>query len=341
MRLYPFFIPHAGCPHHCAFCQQQETTGQREAFSFEQVASELSAMLASGAGGQVAFYGGTFSALPGPLQEEYLQAVAPFLSQGRVSGIRISTRPDALGACQIDRLKRWGVATVEIGVQSFCDSVLEKVCRGHDSAAVAPAVRRLRAAGMEVGIQLMPGLPGGSRREALASLRQALALKPDFLRIYPAVVLRGTPLADRHRSGAYRPFALEEAVDCCAEMSWICSRAGVPVVRVGLQATPALDSGGGVLAGPYHPAFGQLVRSRLWRRALDRAATLGAALVHVHPADAADAIGHRRDNMQYLKKKHARFEIKPSPGTQRGHLAFGGRSHATLDLAAFAQESEL
>ncbi len=339
MRLYPFFIPHAGCPHRCSFCQQQETSGQQEVFPPERVAAELSAMLAVGAGGQVAFYGGTFSALPGSLQDKYLEAVSPFLCSGQVSGVRISTRPDALADRQIDRLKQRGVATVEVGVQSFCDSVLENVNRGHGSAIVAPAVSRLRSAGLEVGIQLMPGLPGGSRREALASLRRALELKPDFLRIYPAVVLRGTPLADRYRAGEYRPFSLEEAVDCCAEMSWICRQAEVPIIRLGLQATPALDADGGVLAGPYHPAFGQLVRSRIWRRALDRAATTGADVAHVHPADAADAIGHRRDNMLYLNKKHAHFELKPSPGTQRGTLVFGGTSHVALDLAAFAQES--
>lgn len=336
MRLYPFFIPHAGCPHRCLFCSQQQPGGGDQPPSPAEVSGALEKILPCCGDGEVAFYGGTFTLLPEAQQKAWLEAVAPFVHSGRVAGIRISTRPDALLPGAAEWLAGLGVSTVELGCQSFSADVLRLAGRGHDERAAPMAVCRLRRAGLAVGLQLMPGLPGGDRAEALASLAKALALAPDFLRIYPTVVLRGTGLAQLYLDGRYCPVALEEAVDWCAEMLWHCRRAGVPVIRLGLQATPELDCGEAMLAGPYHPAFGQLVRSRLWLRALMRGlAATGARRVVVHPAELADVIGHRRGNFCELQRHFGDFTLAPDSALPRGHLALNGQDFPLMNLSAY------
>jgi histone acetyltransferase (RNA polymerase elongator complex component) len=253
-----------------------------------------------------------------------------------VGGIRVSTRPDALPPGSAEWLAGQGVTTVELGCQSFSAAVLRLAGRGHDERAAAAAVCRLRRAGLAVGLQLMPALPGGDRAEAMTSLAAALALAPDFLRIYPTVVLRDSGLARLYRAGRYAPVGLDAAVDLGAEMLWHCRRAGIPVIRLGLQATPELDAGTMLLAGPYHPAFGQLVRSRLWLRALERGlSATGAHRAAVHPADLADAIGHRRGNLCALQRRFGECTLQPQADLPRGHLALGGQEFSLQNLSAY------
>lgn len=336
MKVYPFFIPHEGCPHRCRFCQQQKVSGHFKAPSPEQVAAELNLVLPAQGTGEVAFYGGSFTLLEQALQLAYLQQVGPFIAKGQVSGVRISTRPDAIGEKQLNLLQQGGVTTVELGCQSFSDEVLKTVERGHSPQAVGRAVSLLRSRSFHVGLQLMPGLPGGDTREALQSLGQALDLEPDFLRIYPAVVLRDTVLEDDFLQGRYRPLDLDTAVELCAEMLWHCREVGVPVIRLGLQATALLVPGQALVAGPFHPAFGALVRSRLWRRAL---ATVlvgqGAFEVRVHPADLSDALDQRRGNLEYFKKRGQHLALRSDTGMARDHFGVNGRTHALQAAISF------
>ncbi len=336
MKVYPFFIPHEGCPHLCRFCQQQSLSGHSKAPSPEQVAKELSVLLPDRGDGEVAFYGGSFTLLEPALQVDYLQQVRSFIAKGQVSGVRVSTRPDAIGEDQVTLLRQGGVATVELGCQSFFAEVLEASGRGHGPQSVGRAVALLRSRSMQIGLQLMPGLPGAAPWEALQSLRQALDLRPDFLRIYPTVVLRGTLLADDFHQGRYRPLALDEAVELCAEMLWHCREAGVPVIRLGLQATAALVPGQALVAGPYHPAFGALVRSCLWRRALATVLAGQAAVeVRVHPADLSDVLGQRRDNRNYFEERGQRLLLRCDAGMARDHFEVDGRTYALQAIAAF------
>jgi len=234
------------------------------------------------------------------------------------------------------RLARGGVSTVELGCQSFDAAVLARCQRGHGPEAAAVAVSALREAGLSVGLQLMPGLPGGDRNEAIRSLEAALALAPDFIRLYPTVVPQGTLLAEWYDSGNYRPLALDEAVDWCAEMLWRCRRAGMPVARLGLQSTAALDSGSVLVAGPYHPAFGQLVRSRLWWSALSRWTQLtGETRVEVAAADLSDALGHRRCNLDQLCRDFGQFSIVRRTDLARESLALGSERFTLQELATY------
>lgn len=334
MKIYPFFIPHGGCPHRCLFCQQNRVTGTGAAPFPSRVGAELDRMLPERGDGEVAFFGGTFTLLAEDVQQAYLEQVVPFIRAGRVSGTRLSTRPDALTGAGLVRLKRTGVTTVELGCQSFCSEVLLLARRGHGPAAAASAVPMLRDRGMKVGLQLMPGLPGSDRTEALFSLACALDLAPDFLRVYPAVVLRGTGLEKAWRGRSYTPWSLEEAVECCADLLAVCRREKMPVIRLGLQGSVELEQGGALVAGPYHPAFGQLVRSRLWRRAVEGVfRDLGPGEIRVHPADLGDALGHRRQNHAFLEQRYGRFAIVAHRDIERETFMAGDRFLSLVDWA--------
>lgn len=314
----PFFIPHLGCPHRCVFCDQEKVAGARSVLPAPEkllVTIDEYARLAPGRELEAAFYGGTFTALPLPDQETLLSALRPLLDSGKIASVRLSTRPDCVDPETASFLVLRGVRTVELGVQSMDPEVLSLSGRGHDAACVGRAVRALKDAGIEVGIQLMPGLPGDSPARAMASLHEALSLDPSFLRIYPTVVISGTELAQRYLDGSYRPLPLDEAVSLCAGMLLTSRRAGVPVVRMGLQPTEHLQSPGTVLAGPWHPAFRQLVESEIMFRLMcllvDGIPAGSRVSFHAAPGRLSDLVGQKRSNLREIAR---RFGIESVAG---------------------------
>ncbi|MCI5222778.1 MAG: radical SAM protein [Candidatus Electrothrix sp. AR4] len=267
--IIPIFIPHEGCPHCCVFCNQRRISGFAEKpVTAEDVRKTIQTWLTrkrSIQGDvQVAFYGGSFTGLPKLRQEELLTAVAPFLERQAVRSVRLSTRPDYIDSEKVGLLKEHHVYTVELGVQSMNDRVLAAAKRGHAAVDVERAVPVLRRAGMEIGIQLLLGLPDDSRTTLRQTVEQVIALRPDFVRIYPLLVVRNSELADLYTHGRYSPISLDKAVILAAWMKQRFDTAGIRVVRMGLQAGPELEAS--LLAGPWHPAFGELVASRLMLR---------------------------------------------------------------------------
>lgn len=307
--IVPFFISHQGCPHQCVFCNQRAITGKSGAIP---TAAELLAAISdwrrtsAAESVEVAFYGGSFTLLPHELQKRLLLTLKPLLQSGEVSSVRLSTRPDAVDAAIAGFLRESGVTTVELGVQSMDDTVLSLAGRGHSAQDTFNAFSVLRDEGLQVGAQMMPGLPGESAAGAVASFRKILSLKPDLARIYPAVVLQGTELARLHRDGEYTPLLLEEAVQICKIMLQDADLAGIPVIRVGLQPTDDLSSGDELIAGPYHPAFRQLAQGERWfdlLKALIPEFSAGARLnIHAAPAEVSDVVGQKRKNMLRLEK---------------------------------------
>jgi histone acetyltransferase (RNA polymerase elongator complex component) len=194
-------------------------------------------------------------------QERLLELARPYIESGRVHSLRLSTRPDAIEPGHLVWLKTRGVGTIELGAQSFDDRVLAAVQRGHTAAQTIEAARAVKDAGLELGLQLMCGLPGETRRSFTQSCRQAAMLRPSLVRIYPLLVLRGTALARDYEAGRFQPLSLGEAVSWCQEALALFEAAAIPVARMGLQSAPGLEAS--ILAGPYHPAFGQLVRQAL------------------------------------------------------------------------------
>lgn len=212
---------------------------------------------------QVAFYGGTFTSLKRDLISELLKAVTPFIEQGQFKGIRVSTRPDTMDESVLVLMRRLGVSTVELGTQSMDDHVLKISQRGHRGKDTVNSVRLLRKHGFEVGIQLMPGLPGDSEERFINTVDSVIKLRPDMVRLYPTIVIRGTALAKWYEQGIYTPLPLGEAVRICKKSCIRFEEEEIPVIRIGLMSSPTLIEEGRILAGPWHPAFGFLVRSAM------------------------------------------------------------------------------
>jgi len=258
--IVPVFLPFAGCPQRCIFCDQPAQTGQAPE-PLERIFDRLHALLsrtAEAPAQELAFYGGTFTALPAPWPQRFVTLAGRFLASGRLCRVRCSTRPDAVDPAQLAELKALGLALVELGVQSFDDAALAASRRGYDGQTARQACATVREAGLGLGIQLMPGLPGHSRHAFQADIAQAAAFAPELTRLYPCLVLANTPLADAWRAGAYAPWPLDATVDALGHALLTLWDAGVPAARIGLAEQEGLS----VLAGPRHPALGQLARSR-------------------------------------------------------------------------------
>lgn len=270
MSIIPIFIPHAGCPHQCVFCNQKKISGQKTA-SAQAVRQQIEKYLQwikPGPANEAAFYGGSFTGLEPELQEELFAPVDELLRKGVIGSVRCSTRPDYISPARLELLKRHNVSTVELGVQSLDDEVLQRAERGHDAASVTQAVQLLREYGFKVGLQLMCGMPGQGRESFLQTVVQSVALKPDMVRLYPLLVIKDTLLEASYRSGGFMPLSVEAAAELCAEAWEQFTAAGITVIRMGLQPDEELCTPGNIVAGPFHPAFGELVKSLVLRRSV-------------------------------------------------------------------------
>jgi histone acetyltransferase (RNA polymerase elongator complex component) len=309
--IVPVFIPNQGCPHRCVYCRQEDITGTGGVVPGPPEVRRIidtavrSKKFASAHDREIAFYGGTFTGLSPGAMEALLAAAFPRVADGSFHGIRVSTRPDALDEERLSLMKSYGVTTVELGVQSLHDDVLRRTRRGYLSEDVKTAADMLGRFGFRLGVQLMPGLPGDDSVRFLETVKRALELEPALVRLYPTLVIRGTVLAAWYRRGAYRPFSLEEAVGLCTEACIRFETAGVPVIRIGLLAPDRLAAEGGILAGPWHPAFGFLVRSAVYHRGLERLfpRARGPVRIRVHPRDACLVRGYRNQGLGVLASK--------------------------------------
>jgi len=274
--IIPIFLPHTGCPHRCVFCDQSAITGQKTGLPRpEQIRREIRTFLSYKKGArapvQISFYGGNFLGQPEKSVRLLLDLASEFIDSADVDSLRFSTRPDTIDPERIRWLAGYRVATVEIGAQSMNAAVLGSAKRGHTARDTENAMTRLKDAGYETGLQMMLGLPGDSAANAVATGRRILGLAPDFVRIYPTLVLAGSPLADWFTAGRYTPLSLDAAVALTAQIYRLFVNRGIRVIRMGLQASAALNRDDTVLAGPYHPAFGQLVMAKLFFDSVCRA----------------------------------------------------------------------
>lgn len=324
--IIPIFIAHRGCPHQCLFCNQHAIAGSS---GDPDIGTEISSWLRRSRTReevQVAFYGGSFTCLAEEEQQRLLAPVQPFIEKGLVRSIRISTRPDCITDHNCRMLSAMGVATVELGVQSLDDQVLRLARRGHTADDSRRAMHILRSGGLRVGVQLLPGLPGETTRSFMAGVAEVVAFAPELVRLYPAVVVKKSPLAEMVLHGEYRPLSLNRAVALTGRAKERFDAAGIPVVRMGLQPTAELDQS--VVAGPYHPAFGELVASRLWFRQLRqqlRNLAAGERLrVHISDRDHSAVAGAKRINILRLKQLGygGRFSIHPEKGRKRGSVSY-------------------
>ena len=305
--IIPIFLPHLGCRQRCLFCNQRVAAEEAPSPHFVRNFIEDSIKglpFNVTREKQIAFYGGSFTAIPQEDQVCYLEEVQPFLKSGLIHSVRISTRPDALDEEALSLLREYGVKTVEIGVQSMIDEVLILSRRGHWPEDAVSATSRLRRWDFEVGIHLMIGLPGDTRDRFLQTLDQVMDLKPDFLRIHPTLVLKGSPLEGLWRAGQYSPLTLEETIHWLKPGLLKLERSSIRVARIGLQPTRELERH--LLAGPYHSALHQLVDSEIFfdmaEHLLQNNSGESHALFLCHPKEVSNLRGQRNKNILNLRE---------------------------------------
>ena len=312
------FVPHLGCPNDCIFCNQKSISGQQQMITKEEIKKTIEFYLQNikdkESKIEVAFFGGSFTGINEQKQEEFLQVAYEYILQGKIQSIRISTRPDYINKKILKRLKKYKVETIELGVQSANDYILKRCNRGHSFDDVKKASKMIRWYGFKLGHQMMVGLPESTRLDEINTAKELIKLKPKMVRIYPVLVIKNTKLEKEFLDEKYIPLTLVQAVETCKELVLMFNKKGIEIIRIGLQNTDEITDpsikGSAVVAGPYHPAFRQLVESGLWYDTiLSKIKQLNVKIkkvqVTVNPQDANNVIGHKRENIEKLKEMYA------------------------------------
>jgi histone acetyltransferase (RNA polymerase elongator complex component) len=315
----PVFIPHSGCPHQCAFCNQNAITGEKsplpDAGHVTQIIQTYLARSLPRSRVEVAFFGGNFLGLPSGPITDLLESVRPFLTSGAVHGVRFSTRPDTVTETKMQQVAHYPVRLVELGVQSMDDQVLATVRRGHTRKDTCRAMDLLRSLGINAGVQIMAGLPGDTPDGVIQTSQVLVKMRPATVRIYPVLVLKNTRLARWYHDGRYQPLTLEEAVAVTGRAYRIFTRAGAAVIRMGVQMSD--KEMGSVLAGPCHPEFGHLVHSRMmFEKTVQKINALGLTQfsgtirLRVHPFRESRLRGHRNGNLMQLTHRFPAVDFR-------------------------------
>lgn len=320
--IIPIFVPHKGCPHDCIFCNQKKISGQLEELKPEDISKiidEYLKTIKTDTFVEIAFYGGSFTAIDLSLQESYLRETAKYVEDGSVSEIRLSTRPDCINEEILELLQRYHVKTIELGVQSLDDEVLIASNRGHSSKCVYESSSLIKQKGFRLGIQTMTGLPGDTREKCLNTAQRVIQIGPEIVRIYPVLVIKGTELERMYQQGDYKPQSLDEAVGLCAELLHMYEEHNINVIRIGLQATKNINenSDSDVAAGPVHPAIRQLVEAKLALNKIEAtlekncSKEISEVMICTGQNNISNVIGQKRGNIKYLESKYnIRVKIK-------------------------------
>lgn len=311
MNIIPIFIPHLGCPNDCVFCNQRSIASPFVPTK-EDVQNTIKEALQYSKMPQIAYYGGSFTAIGTEKMTEYLSAAYEFIEKGLCKDIRVSTRPDCINEEILSLLKKYGVSTIELGAQSMCEDVLLASKRGHTAQDVRDASQMIKAHGFTLGLQIMTGLPLDSEEKSVYSAREMVKCAPSMVRIYPVCVIDKTELADMMRSNAYSPISVDNSVETCAKLCGIFESNGIEVIRIGLNPTEEL-SNGAVLGGAYHPALGEMVRARMMHNAICEKMdeiTAESIIIKINPKDVSVFRGQKSAEYKKLTAKYPNIEIK-------------------------------
>lgn len=311
------FIPHNGCQNQCSFCNQKEITGLVNQPAIEEVVAVIEdakkKMGKTSRNAEIAFFGGSFTAIDKELMEEYLKAVLPYVKSGAFAGIRVSTRPDAITPEMLDILKKYSVTAIELGAQSMDDEVLKKNNRGHTEEDVVNSSNMIKNAGFSLGLQMMTGLYSSTAEKDYETGEKIVKLKPDTVRIYPTVIMKGTRLHDLYNSGEYVPMSFDDTVDICSRLLMLFRSKGISVIRVGLHDSTSLKEN--IIAGAWHPAFREICESNILLKKL--LFVIGGSdikpsdiTVYVNSKTVSKMIGHKRANVKKLYDRGYTLHVK-------------------------------
>jgi len=301
----PIFISHFGCPHTCVFCNQVKINGRETDVTcsdIKEIIEEYLEILPKNSEKEVAFFGGTFTGIDKRIQEKYLATVKPYIDKGLVDGIRLSTRPDYINEKILELLLKYGVTTIELGVQSLDDEVLSQSERGYKSDIVEAASTLIKSYGFKLGIQVMPGLPGSTNQTDYKTAEKVVKIKPDMVRIYPTLVINNTKLEKMYYDEEYKPMELEEAVTRVLPIMVLFELNNINIIRVGLQPSDDLCEEGVIKAGPFHPAFKETIETEIYGRFLK---SLNAETLDIvtHEKNISKIVGMKKKNRLFFGKK--------------------------------------
>lgn len=315
--IIPIFVPHFGCPHDCVFCNQKKITGLSTDITSVEVGNIIEEHLKSFKKDsfiEVAFYGGSFTAIDIDIQSQLLEVPYSYKLGGKIDEIRISTRPDAIDIKILNNLKKFGVDTIELGCQSLVDEVLILSDRGHTSEDIYKASKLIRQQGFNLGLQMMLGLPGDTPERALYTAGEFIAINPDCVRIYPTLVIKETYLEKLYINHEYIPLKLDESVDLTTIILMMFYLENINVIRVGLQPTENIQLGRDVIAGPFHPAYRQLVEANIYKLIIERYIserhidTIDQIMkIESNSKNISNIAGQKSSNISYFKQ---RFKLK-------------------------------
>ncbi|WP_312698822.1 radical SAM protein [Sedimentibacter sp.] len=318
MKIIPVFVPHVGCPNDCVFCNQKRITGKGSTIVdggyVGNIIEEYKKTIDDDVYTELAFFGGSFTAIDLHLQEELLRAGKEYKDKGILHSIRCSTRPDAIDEDILNLQKKYGMDIIELGIQSLDDEVLRLSNRGHTRVQSENASRLIKEHGFVLGHQVMPGLPGSSREKDLKTCIDSIKMQPDIVRIYPTLIIKDTDLVRMYENGEYRPLTLDEAVDISALVYSIYSVNNINVIRIGLQNTENINEENDVVAGPFHEAFRQLVEEKIYLHSIINTLK-DVDLTGRHLVFSADKrlisyiAGQNKSNIKLLKEKFSVSKI--------------------------------
>lgn len=310
-RIIPIFVPHRGCPHDCIFCNQKKITGvstEVTADDARNIIEECLKTIDKDTNIEIAFFGGSFTAIEEECQNELLKVAKEYVDKGLVHEIRMSTRPDCITDDILERLKRYKASIIELGVQSMDKQVLIDSVRGHDIDSVIKSSHLIKKHGISLGLQMMVGLPSDTEEKCINTAKEFIKLNPDCVRIYPTLVVRETGLEMLLEEGKYTPFTVEECICIVKKLLVLFYVNNINVIRVGLQATDDIQLGKGVVAGPYHPAFRELVESEMIKDFLDYVISdkkvKDELIIKTNNKNISKIIGNKKSNKIYIKEKY-------------------------------------
>ena len=307
----PIFVPHKGCPNDCVFCNQKRITGTLTDVTVQDIYNTIEECLKTLPKNdriiEVAFFGGSFTGIDFDMQGLFLSTVHKFIQSGMIDGIRLSTRPDYIDEKILEQLKKYGVTTIELGVQSLDEDVLKASNRGHTAIDVYNSVKLINQYDFSLGLQMMTGLPGDSEQKSIETARKIISLKPDFVRIYPTLVLKDTKLEEMYENGDYSPQEIDKAVSLCKELLLLFRAAKIPVIRIALQTTDEISPNGSLVAGPFNAQFRELVEAEIYfdkfKTALNSEYSENT-VISVNPKELSKAIGANKSNINKLSKMY-------------------------------------